>query len=111
MDERKQIRTEITIEKISVTTIKMRGITLRQTYCSQCGRFSQPFDNIQTASILSSETRTIDEMCRDGQIHRLGDGGFCGHSLAAQLGNNAREPDQLTGTISEIQNDNKADNQ
>ncbi len=100
MDEPKRKRTEITIETISVTTIKTRGITLQQIYCSQCGRNSQPFDETQAASILSSDRRTIDEMCGDGQIHRLGDDGLCGNSLATRIEDLAREPKQLMGATS-----------
>ncbi len=100
MDEPKRKLTEITIETVSVTTIKTRGIKLQQIYCSQCGRHSQPFDATQASSILRSEPGMIEEMYGNGHIHRLGDDGFCGNSLATRIEDLAREPKQLKGTTS-----------
>lgn len=88
MDEPKRKRTEITVETISVTTIRTRQAGRPAVYCSHCGHDVEPAEMPVASANDDKGCDAVIEMLRDGQIHRLADDNNCGHSTENNSGEN-----------------------
>lgn len=59
MDETHRFRTEITIETLSVTTIKKRKTTRPSAICSNCGHVVTDLELKQTEPVIADDTKMI----------------------------------------------------
>ena len=88
MDESKRRRTEITIEKISVTRIRSVGPSsadAAKIYCQQCGEFVSAFEAKQVSAIIAVGGRDEANWEKDPELHRLPDGRYCAVPLGEYL--------------------------
>jgi hypothetical protein len=88
MDESKRRRTEITIEKISVTRIRSVGpgsAVAAKIYCQQCGEFVSAFEAKQVATIIAVGGRDELDWENDPDLHQLPDGRYCTIPLGEYL--------------------------
>jgi len=88
MDEFKRFRTEITIETVSVTTIRSQG--RRSAYCKICGDSFALINDLEAMSIGGENIELIEDMCREGKLHRISDSEICGNSLAIHFAKNEK---------------------
>jgi hypothetical protein len=68
MDETKRYRTEITIETLSVTTIKKRETAQHTTSCINCGHKVTTFDSKETDPIIDDNPRMIAAKPQTGEV-------------------------------------------
>lgn len=59
MDEKRRSRTEITIETLSLTTIKKREAVPHTASCSNCGHEITTFDSKQTEPDIAESSKMI----------------------------------------------------
>lgn len=82
-------RTEITIERHSVTIIRTTGEPFK-TQCKKCGCFASAVDGVELANAMRLSVAAIHDLEAGGEVHAIHNGSnlLCGNSVAALLDRN-----------------------